>query len=99
MCIHKPLGLSGRSHRDGCPQQHVQRRGISIHWHGLHQKNMPYMDGLSLITQCPIAPQSTFRYDFTVENAGPNWFTLDSIGQTGPLYLIVRQADDDSFLS
>ena len=33
----------------------------SLHWHGLHQRGTPYMDGAAHITQCPIQPLETFR--------------------------------------
>ena len=33
----------------------------SIHWHGLHQKATPYMDGVPYLTQCPILPGTSFR--------------------------------------
>ena len=35
---------------------------ISIHWHGILQKGSPYMDGVSMITQCPINAHTTFQY-------------------------------------
>ena len=44
--------------------------GSSIHWHGQHMNGTPYMDGVPMITQCPITPGSTFRYTFTAQNAG-----------------------------
>ena len=28
----------------------------SIHWHGMHQHNVPWMDGVGMITQWPIPP-------------------------------------------
>lgn len=36
--------------------------GTSIHWHGLTQKGTPYMDGVSMITQCPAISHSHFQY-------------------------------------
>lgn len=39
----------------------------SIHWHGLFQNGTNWMDGTPGVTQCPIAPGGTFRYEFTVE--------------------------------
>jgi hypothetical protein len=27
---------------------------VSIHWHGIQQRNTPYMDGVGQLTQCPI---------------------------------------------
>ena len=40
--------------------------GTSIHWHGIHQRDTPYMDGGTMITQCPISAQSSFTYNFKV---------------------------------
>lgn len=33
----------------------------SIHWHGLHQNGTQYMDGIPLVTQCPIDPGTCFE--------------------------------------
>ncbi|WAR04285.1 ASO-like protein [Mya arenaria] len=37
---------------------------ISVHFHGLHQKGTPWMDGVAFITQCPILPGQTFVHRF-----------------------------------
>lgn len=34
--------------------------GTSMHWHGLLQKETPWMDGVPSISQCPIAPGASF---------------------------------------
>lgn len=39
----------------------------AIHWHGLFQNGTNFMDGTVGITQCPIAPGQSFRYQFTVK--------------------------------
>lgn len=36
--------------------------GTSIHWHGLTQLGTPFMDGVSMITQCPVNAHSFFDY-------------------------------------
>ena len=36
--------------------------GTSIHWHGITQKNQVAMDGVAMITQCPIFPHTSFQY-------------------------------------
>lgn len=41
-------------------------QSTSIHWHGIHQNGTNAMDGASGITQCPIAPGSSFHYEFLV---------------------------------
>lgn len=42
--------------------------GTSIHWHGLHIPND--QDGVSGVTQDPIAPGATYTYRFTAPHAG-----------------------------
>ncbi|KOB77132.1 Laccase 1 [Operophtera brumata] len=51
----------------------------SIHWHGLHQKETPFMDGTPFVTQCPIQPESTFRYEFSTPQSG-SFFWHSHIG-------------------
>ena len=34
---------------------------ISMHWHGMHQKNTAWMDGVGMITQWPTPPGESFR--------------------------------------
>ena len=47
---------------------------VTIHWHGLEQFNTPWMDGAEIITQCPIAPGTSFRYIFKASQAGSFWY-------------------------
>jgi iron transport multicopper oxidase len=37
-----------------------------IHWHGINQISTTYMDGPTMTTQCPLPPNMTMRYAFTV---------------------------------
>lgn len=37
-------------------------QSTTIHWHGIKQRGSPHMDGVGLITQCPISPHSKFEY-------------------------------------
>lgn len=46
----------------------------TIHWHGLHQRENPYMDGTPQVTQCPISPFTTFRYTFKADHEGTHWW-------------------------
>ena len=48
--------------------------GISIHWHGMHQRRTPYMDGVGQVTQCPIGPQSSFSYRYLASPSGTFWY-------------------------
>ena len=46
----------------------------SVHWHGLFQRNTPWMDGVGYITQPPIDPGSTFDYIFRANPFGTFWY-------------------------
>lgn len=47
----------------------------TLHFHGLFQNGSAQMDGPPMLTQCPIAPNDTFTYNFTVsDNAGAYWY-------------------------
>ncbi|KAG1816897.1 laccase [Suillus variegatus] len=47
----------------------------SIHWHVLFQHHSNQMDGVSFVTQCPIAPGHSFLYDFSAsEQVGTYWY-------------------------
>jgi iron transport multicopper oxidase len=36
------------------------------HWHGLFQSRTNWADGVDAVTQCPIIPDESFLYNFTV---------------------------------
>lgn len=63
----------------------------SLHWHGFHQNGTNFMDGTPGITNCPIPPGSSFRYEFTADGLrGTYWyhahFTTQRVdGLFGPL--------------
>jgi FtsP/CotA-like multicopper oxidase with cupredoxin domain len=44
----------------------------TVHWHGIRLPNA--MDGVPHLTQAPIAPGQTFRYEFEVPDAGTYWY-------------------------
>ena len=52
----------------------LSTKGISIHWHGQHQIKTNFMDGVGLVTQCPIQPGSSFRYIFRANPSGTFWY-------------------------
>lgn len=54
---------------------------VTIHWHGLHQHNTPYMDGVPFITQCPILPGQKFTYKFQAYPRGSFWYHSHSGSQ------------------
>ena len=55
--------------------------GISIHWHGMHQKGTPWMDGVGQVTQCHIGPSSSFSYEYTARPSGTFWYHSHSGAQ------------------
>ena len=62
-------------------KNNLTTEGISIHWHGLHQMNTPWMDGVGQVTQCQIDPFSTFRYIYRARPSGTFWYHSHSGGQ------------------
>ncbi|KAK0060978.1 laccase-1 [Biomphalaria pfeifferi] len=68
--------------------------GTSIHWHGIMQYGSQFMDGVAMVTQCPISFNSKFTYRFNASSAGTHYWhghagTQRADGLYGPL--IVRQ--------
>jgi FtsP/CotA-like multicopper oxidase with cupredoxin domain len=69
----------------------------AIHWHGIFQNGSNWMDGTPGVTQCPIAPGQSFRYEFMVKGQAGTFFyhghqaaqKLD--GLVGPLVVHSRQ--------
>ncbi|XP_071491136.1 uncharacterized protein [Diadema antillarum] len=52
----------------------INGEGASIHWHGFPQRNTPYMDGVSMVTQCPITEFTSFTYEMVAEHSGTHWW-------------------------
>ena len=55
--------------------------GISIHWHGMHQRRSPEQDGVAYISQYPILPNQHYTYKFQVAPAGTHWYHAHSGAQ------------------
>lgn len=53
----------------------------SIHFHGMYQNGTTEMDGVVGVTQCDIAPGSSFTYNFTVGQVGTYWYHSHVRGQ------------------
>ncbi|RDA84646.1 hypothetical protein CP532_5702 [Ophiocordyceps camponoti-leonardi (nom. inval.)] len=70
----------------------------AIHFHGLFQNGSNFMDGTVGVTQCPVAPNSTFTYRFDVRRqSGTYWYHAHHAvqaadGLVGPL--IVHAKDE-----
>ena len=75
---------------------------ISIHWHGMHQRNSNWMDGVEHVTQCGIPPGASFTYIFNASQYGTHWYHSHSGAQrTDGLFgaLIVKEKDMTSSTS
>ncbi|XP_017102333.2 uncharacterized protein Mco3 isoform X1 [Drosophila bipectinata] len=46
----------------------------SMHWHGVHMKRTPEMDGAPYATQYPLQPGEVQRYEFQVDRSGLLWY-------------------------
>ncbi|CAG2058949.1 unnamed protein product, partial [Timema podura] len=71
----------------------------AIHWHGVTQRGSPYMDGVPMVTQCPIHSNSRFQYTFKATNPGTHFYHAHAVtqhagGVFGPL-LVKQPLQDD----
>lgn len=71
----------------------------ALHWHGLHMRDAPWMDGVPFITQCPIMFGTSFRYDFPASEVGTYFYHSHSglhkmNGQHGAFIIRQPKADD-----
>ncbi|KAF4624287.1 hypothetical protein G7Y89_g13886 [Cudoniella acicularis] len=76
----------------------------AIHFHGIFQTGSNQMDGPAMVTQCPIAPGSSFTYNFTVNQTGTYWYHAHVGGQyidglRGPLLVADPNAPGVSLIS
>uniref|UniRef100_A0AAG5DEL4 Uncharacterized protein n=1 Tax=Anopheles atroparvus TaxID=41427 RepID=A0AAG5DEL4_ANOAO len=55
-------------------KNHIEGAESTIHWHGIHQSDTPWMDGVPMITQCPVPSGATFRYAFNASEAGTQFY-------------------------
>lgn len=47
---------------------------LSLHWHGLQQKDSAHMDGVPMVTQCSILPFGGFRYKLKPDTTGTYFY-------------------------
>jgi FtsP/CotA-like multicopper oxidase with cupredoxin domain len=55
-------------------QNNLETEGTSMHWHGFLQTGTPWYDGVSTVSQCPIAPGTSFTYRIRAELFGTTWW-------------------------
>ncbi|XP_038051054.1 laccase-2-like [Patiria miniata] len=75
----------------------INGESVAIHWHGIHQRGTPHMDGVPLITQCPIPYRSSFTYKFKAETVGTHFWHVHGAQLSDGAFgsLVVRQAAPD----
>ncbi|XP_020278934.1 laccase-4-like isoform X2 [Pseudomyrmex gracilis] len=74
---------------------------LAFHWHGIRQKGSNHMDGVPMITQCPILPFTGFRYTINPDSTGTYFYHAHSVSQQGDgIYgsLTVRGPQDNPTL-
>ncbi|KAG1733202.1 laccase [Suillus paluster] len=78
-------------------------KSTSVHWHGINQNGTNYADGVSFVTQCPIAQNHSFLHIFDAgQQTGTYWYhshyaTQQCDGLRGPL-IIYDPKDPLSYL-
>lgn len=68
-----------------------------MHWKGQQNTEAPFMDGVPMVTQCPIASYTTFQYKVRASTPGTHFYHAYSHtnGMNGLFgALVVRQADN-----
>ncbi|KAI7854773.1 multicopper oxidase-domain-containing protein [Circinella umbellata] len=53
----------------------------ALHSHGMFQNGTAWMDGPSMVTQCPIPPGHDFTYEFNITQHGSYWIHAHYMGQ------------------
>ena len=82
-------------------ENHLQSESISLHWHGIHQKNTPWMDGVQQVTQYPILPTQQFHYQFKADKIGTHWYHSHTGGQytDGLLGMLIVDDPQDPYMN
>ncbi|XP_055610609.1 uncharacterized protein LOC129757417 isoform X4 [Uranotaenia lowii] len=55
-------------------ENRVQGSNLALHWTGQSQRMTPFMDGVPMITQCPIVSFTTFQYKFRADRVGTHLY-------------------------
>ncbi|KAL1450932.1 hypothetical protein WDU94_003242 [Cyamophila willieti] len=76
---------------------HLPARSLAFHWHGQLVRETPSMDGIAMITQCPVLSHTVYQYKLRAAQAGTHYYhaltgdpVLDQSLQGG---LIVRESE------
>ncbi|XP_069128829.1 uncharacterized protein [Argopecten irradians] len=69
-------------------------QSMSIHWHGILQYGTPFMDGVGMLTQCPVPAYTSFQYRFTAHDPGTHfWHGHSGLHRSDGIFgaFVVRQ--------
>ena len=55
-------------------ENRLTSEGVTIHWHGMHQRGTPWMDGVGFVSQAPITSGAYFDYVFSATPSGTHWY-------------------------
>ncbi|CAH1789304.1 unnamed protein product, partial [Owenia fusiformis] len=77
----------------------LTNEGTTIHWHGVKQRNSPWMDGVGAVSQCSINPHETFTYRFIADDPGSHWYhahvgTQRTEGIYGAFTVLEKKVDE-----
>ncbi|KAG5900311.1 hypothetical protein JTB14_026319 [Gonioctena quinquepunctata] len=74
----------------------IPGHSFTIHWRGQPNHETPFMDGVPMVTQCPIPSYSTFQYKFRASSPGTHFYHAHSDSdRSNGLFgaIVVRQSD------
>ncbi|KAK9889616.1 hypothetical protein WA026_006990 [Henosepilachna vigintioctopunctata] len=74
----------------------IPGHNLAVHWRGQPQNEAPFMDGVPMITQCPILGYTKFQYRFRASSPGTHFYHAFSDSDRADGFfgaLIVRQPD------
>ncbi|CAH2001521.1 unnamed protein product [Acanthoscelides obtectus] len=74
----------------------IPGRNLAIHWRGQPNQETPFMDGVPMVTQCPISGYTTFQYKFRASTPGTHMYhAFSNEDRAHGLFgsLVVKQAD------
>ncbi|GJU50652.1 laccase-12-like protein [Tanacetum coccineum] len=76
------------------------KENVTIHWHGIRQRTTAWADGPEFITQCPIRPEASYTYKFTISGQeGTLWWHAHSPWVRATVYgaIVIRPKEGTSY--
>lgn len=72
---------------------HLGNQTSGLHFHGINQVSTNFMDGGSMVTQCPLPPNMTMTYEFTVSSSSRECHFMGQIARLVELTGFPLKAD------